>query len=77
MEQHHLKFDNQDCLITTVHNIENVIEVYLNPNNKLVTELMHLSDNRIKVYQYELAKYLEQRATIKDIKPKLKSLLVE
>ncbi|MFT6166358.1 MAG: hypothetical protein ACJAV5_001191 [Vicingaceae bacterium] len=50
----------QEVLLTTVHNQNSVIEVYLNNQKDTVTELYHLSNHRVKVYEYDLEEYKQK-----------------
>ncbi|MDA9312507.1 hypothetical protein OAD50_03750 [Vicingaceae bacterium] len=50
----------QEVLLTTVHNQNNVVEVYLNKLTQTVTELYHLSNHRVKVYEYEIEEYKQK-----------------
>ena len=47
----------QEVLLTTIHNQNSVVEVYLNDKSKIITELFHLSGHKIRLYQYALEEY--------------------
>ena len=47
----------QEILLTTIHNQDNVVEVYLNDAEQLITEMIHLSNHRVKLYQFEVSQY--------------------
>lgn len=51
--------------VTTFHNPETVVEVYVNREKSVVTELKSLSDNREKKYHYSVDDYL---SIVKDYK---------
>ena len=55
-----LKANTQDILLNTIHNLENVTEVYFNGIRNIVTEIMYLSNSKVYVYQYELDSYLKK-----------------
>ncbi len=52
--------DVQEVLLTTIHNQNNVVEVYLNKQNETISELHHLSNHRVKVYEYKLEEYKQK-----------------
>ena len=45
--------------ITTINNIECVVEIYFDKKKNEVNELKCLNNNRYKVYNYSLADYSE------------------
>ncbi len=55
--------NTQEVLLTTIHNQDSVVEVYLNDDRKIITELLHLSGLRVKVYQYKLENYKQRPGT--------------
>jgi hypothetical protein len=55
--------NTQEELLTTVHNQNNVVEVYLNNQKETVTELFHLSNHRVKMYEYPIQEYKERHDT--------------
>jgi len=65
MNSNSLPSNTQEVLLTTIHNQDSVVEVFLNDDRKIITELFHLSGLRVKVYQYELDKYMERPGTFK------------
>lgn len=46
-------------LITTINNLECVVEIYFDKNKNEVNELKSLNYNRYKVYNYTLEEYQE------------------
>lgn len=44
--------------LTTVHHPESVVEVYLNLERGVVTEIKSLNNNRQKRYEYSVSDYL-------------------
>tara|TARA_B100000965_G_C19481478_1_gene708734 strand:+ start:198 stop:449 length:252 start_codon:yes stop_codon:yes gene_type:complete len=52
-----LNLESNDS-IATIHHLESVVEVYFNKSVKKVTELIHLSNNRVKAYQYDADEYI-------------------
>ncbi len=50
----------QEVLLTTVHNQNTVVEIYLNKQKKIVMELHHLSNHRVKVYEYTILEYKQK-----------------
>jgi hypothetical protein len=49
--------NTQEVLLTTIHNQNSVVEVYLNDKSKIISELIHLSGHKIRLYQYALEEY--------------------
>lgn len=49
--------NKQEILLTTIHNQDHVVEVYLNDAEQRITEMIHLSNHRVKLYQFEVAQY--------------------
>ena len=50
--------NSQGTLITTFHNLESVVEVYINQNHDKITEFKQLNGNRTKRYEYDLEEYI-------------------
>ena len=75
MEYHNLKASNQDVLLTTNHDLDSVVEVYFNENKNVITELKYLSNDRVRIYQYELDSYLTQARKINGVEEKLTEIL--
>lgn len=50
----------QEVLLTTIHNQDSVVEVYLNNQKNIITELFHLTDQKVQLYQYDFDKYKER-----------------
>jgi hypothetical protein len=69
------KSNSQYILLATIHNIENVVEVYLNKTENLISELIYFSDNRTKVYQFEFDKYIKESSHFRKIDEKITDLL--
>jgi len=44
-------------LIHTEHGIETVSEYYFDANQRLITELKNLTNNRTRIYQYSLEQF--------------------
>lgn len=74
MEMATVQSNQQDILVTTVHEQESVLEVYLNKDQDLVTELKYLSNNRVRVYQYPTDTYLSQTIKTKGVEEKLMAI---
>ena len=49
--------NRQEVLLTTIHHQNSVVEVYFNEKFQLVSEIIHLSNHRVKLYQYDVAQY--------------------
>lgn len=62
--------------ITTIHNPESVVEIYLNQQHQRVTEIKSLNGNRTKYYEYALDKYLHQVQGFKGVDEKLRQLTI-
>ncbi len=77
MRVNRIQSDQQDILITTVHEQESVLEVYLSKGQDLVTELKYLSNNRLSVYQYPLEDYMSQTIKARGVEEKLMAFAEE
>lgn len=64
----------QEILISTKHFQDSVVEIYLNQKKNLITELIHLSNHRVNVYQYDADKYLKESRKLSGINQKINSL---
>ncbi len=69
--------NSQGTLITTIHNLESVVEVYINQNHDKVTEFKQLSGNRTKRYEYEIEEYISMNKNFKNIDVNIKKFLAE
>ena len=71
-----ITIDNStDVLIDTIHNQYSVVEVYFNEKDMKITELKHLSHERIRVYQYNLDAYLTQMKGYRGIDQKIEKAI--
>ena len=61
--------------VTTIHNPESVVEVYLNKEHTLVTEVKSLNYNRYKNYEYPVSEYLEMVKGFKGVDTTLRPAL--
>lgn len=64
-----------DVLLTTIHHLESVTEIYLSNDKYLITELIHQSNNSVKVYQYNFDDYLIKSSNFKVIEKKITEML--
>lgn len=58
---------NQEVLISTVHNEDNVVEVYLNPIDRIVSELIFSIRDKTQVFQTDLDSYLDKDSGYKGV----------
>lgn len=65
----------QEILITTIHNQEDVMEIYFNEKMQLVTELVYKSNNRASIYQHTVALYLKQHKNFNGVEKKINDLM--
>ena len=65
----------QATLVTTMHNMESVVEVYLDVENRSVTEVKHLNYNRVKAYSYPVDEYLGIVKHLKSVTRKISELI--
>lgn len=70
-----LKPSKQDILLATVHNLEDVTEVYLNKNQNFILELIHHKDGRMAIYEYEFNNYIMQSGNLKSLDNQIAELL--
>lgn len=66
----------QEVLISTIHNIDNVVEVYLNPIDNLVSELVHLSKGHTHISQIDIETYLNKDFGYKGVEQELLNFFV-
>lgn len=58
----------QDLLVSTIHNLDEVIETYFNVDQNIISEIQYKSNNRVLVYQHELELYLKEKSGSKNIR---------
>lgn len=75
MKNRTLERQEQEELVATVHQIDKVIEVYLNKSKRMVTELSYQSNQKVHVYQHNADDYLEQTIGITSLKEEVASSL--
>ena len=57
MEPKNKEFESSNTLLTTVHNPESVVEIYVDQQREFITEIKHLNYNRVKSYVYPFSEY--------------------
>ena len=57
----------QEVLISTVHNMDNVVETFLNPAENLVSELIYSFKGQMHVTQMDLDTYLNKDSGYKGV----------
>ncbi|MAX79324.1 MAG: hypothetical protein CL843_04005 [Crocinitomicaceae bacterium] len=58
---------NIGSFVTTIHNPESVVEIYVNEHTNNVIELKRLNYNRYKKYEYPIEEYLSNIEGFKGI----------
>lgn len=61
--------------VTTIHNPESVVEIYLDKKQEIVTEIKNLNCNRSKQYSYSLKDYLQMVRGFKGVDISIKNAL--
>lgn len=68
-------YHNLGEYVTTVHNPESVVEVYVDKKNQIVNELKRLNYNRYKKYKYTVSEYLGRVKGFKGVDQSLLAIL--
>jgi len=61
--------------VTTIHNPESVVEVYLDKQNQVVSELKCLNYNRHKAYHYSVEEYMQKVKGFKGVDRSVEAVL--